>query len=204
MPMTSFCAAIGLAAVTATSCATSTPQPSGSGQPGSTASGSTQPTTRQATPTTSATPVSCPGGWRTRALAVARQVAVPPVPVATALRAGSHPDCRFDRVVIDIKGPLPGYTVAFVSKVIQDASGKTISMPGSRYLLIRLRPAQGHSASGAITLSPRSRALSYPMLKGYAVAGDFEGVLSIALGLAGGTRFRVGELSGRLYVDVAW
>ena len=188
-------AAIALASAAAAGCTTAAPQPSQS-QPGS--------SSEHATPTASATPVSCQGGWRTTRLAVARQVSVPPVPVATAIRTGSHSGCRFDRIAIDIRGALPGYTVAFVRKVIQDASGKTISVPGTRYLLIRLRPAQGHSPSGATTLSPRSRLLGYPMLKGYAVAGDFEGVLTIALGLSGGTRFRVGELTGRLYVDIAW
>jgi hypothetical protein len=198
--LVTLCAAVALAAGAASCASSATPQAgTGSGQPGS-----STPATQPVTPNTSVSLAGCAGGWRATALAVARQVTVPPVPVATAIRTGSHPDCRFDRIVIDFKGQMPGYTIAFVSKVIQDASGKTISMPGTRYLLIRLRPAQGHSASGATTLPPRSQALSYPMLKGYAVAGDFEGVLSIALGLAGGTHFRASELPGRLYVDVAW
>ena len=41
------------------------------------------------------------------------------------------------------------------------------------------------------------------MLKGYAVTGDFDGVLSVVVGLARATAFRVGRLPGRLYVDVA-
>ena len=42
------------------------------------------------------------------------------------------------------------------------------------------------------------------MLKGYVVTGDFEGYISIALGLARTTMVRVGELSGRLYLDVRY
>ena len=42
------------------------------------------------------------------------------------------------------------------------------------------------------------------MLKGYAVIGDFEGHVSVAIGLAKSVQVRVGELSGRLYVDVAY
>jgi hypothetical protein len=135
---------------------------------------------------------------------VTRQVKVPPVPVATAIRTGSHPDCRFDRLVIDISGPLPGYTVGFVAKVIQDASGETITMPGTRYLEIRLHPAQGHTASGTPSLPGGVHSAGYPVLTSYAVSGDFEGVLTIALGLAHATRYRVGELPGRIYVDVSW
>jgi hypothetical protein len=51
--------------------------------------------------------------------------------------------------------------------------------------------------------SPTSRAW-LPRLKGYAVTGDFEGHLSIALGLASNTLIRVGELSGRVYLDVSY
>jgi hypothetical protein len=94
--------------------------------------------------------------------------------------------------------------VRFVTKVIQDASGKTVTMPGTHYLEIRFNPAEGYTANGTLTLPTAVQAVGYPMLKSYDVAGDFEGVLTIALGLAGGTRYRVGELAGRVYIDVAW
>jgi hypothetical protein len=106
--------------------------------------------------------------------------------------------------VIDISGAVPGYSARFVAKVIQDASGRPITMPGTSYLVIRFSPAQGHSASGALTLPATVQTVSDPMLKSYAVSGDFEGVLSVALGLAGGNSYRIGELAGRIYIDVAW
>jgi hypothetical protein len=40
------------------------------------------------------------------------------------------------------------------------------------------------------------------VLKGYALTGDFEGVLTLALGLPGTTSIRVGELPGRWFIDV--
>ena len=40
------------------------------------------------------------------------------------------------------------------------------------------------------------------MLNGYALAGDFEGVLTLAIGLQSMTSIRVGELPGRLYLDI--
>jgi hypothetical protein len=43
------------------------------------------------------------------------------------------------------------------------------------------------------------------MLRGYAIVGDFEGYVSVALGLDDVVGFRVGELAepNRVYVDVA-
>ncbi len=137
-------------------------------------------------------------------MSVTHQVSVPPVPVATGIRVGTHADCKFDRLVVEFSGAVPGYTVGFVAKVIQDPSGKTITMPGSRFLVIKFSPAQGHNASAKPTLPTTVRAMHYPMLKSYDVAGDFEGVLTIALGLAGSTKYRVGELTGEVYIDVAW
>lgn len=152
----------------------------------------------------SANPAACSGGWRTRPLTVTASVSAPPVPVATGIRTGSHPDCQFDRLVIDISGTRPGYSVAFVATVNRDASGRPVNLPGSAFLLIRLTPAQGHSASGTGALPQHIQTVGYPMLRAYAVTGDFEGVLSVAVGLSGHTRYRVGELPGRLYLDVAW
>ncbi|HVB41704.1 MAG TPA: hypothetical protein VNF47_03220 [Streptosporangiaceae bacterium] len=195
--------ALAAAALALAACGTSGP-PAGSGQPSAPqTSGSTQP--GQATsPTTSATPVTCAGGWLTGSHSVTRGVAVPPVPVATALRPGSHPECRFDRLVIDINGPVPGYSARYVAQVTGDGSGLPVTMPGSKYLVITLTPAQGHTDAGAATLTRNLKLVNFPMLKGYVVSGDFEGYLTVALGLAGGTRYRIGELPGRLYVDIAW
>jgi hypothetical protein len=141
--------------------------------------------------------------WRTVPVQVTRQVAVPPVPVVTAIRTGSHPACGYDRIVVHISGPMPGYDIRYVKKVANGSSGPAVVVPGRRYLLITIHPAQGHSPSGASTISRPSAATSYPMLRGYAVTGDFEGVLNIAVGMEKATAFRVGRLRGRLYVDVA-
>ena len=39
--------------------------------------------------------------WRTAPITVTRILSVPPVPVVTGIRTASHPECRYDRVVID-------------------------------------------------------------------------------------------------------
>ena len=77
-------------------------------------------------------------------------------------------------------------------------------MPGTRYLVIRLSPAAAHTAAGHLTLPAGVKAVNDPMLKAWTTSGDFEGVLHLALGLAGGGKYRVGELGGRIYIDVAW
>ena len=131
---------------------------------------------------------------------VTRHFAVPPVPVITAIRTGTHPDCGYDRIVFNIRGPVPGYDIRYASKAPSGTGG---GAAGRWYLLITIHPAQGHSDSGVSTIARLSAATSYPMLRGYQVTGDFEGVLSVAVGLAKPTAFRVGRLTGRLYVDVA-
>jgi len=196
------CALAAFTAIAVASCASGqAPQPHTASQTPASAPATSAPAT---SPPASATPASCPGGWQSGPLTVTRNVSVPPVPVAVDVRTGTHPDCRFDRLVIDFSGKVPGYAVGFVPKVIQDASGKTVTVPGTTFLVIKLSPAQAHSASGQPTLPTTVQALSFQMLKGYVVSGDFEGNLSIALGLAGGTKYRVGELPGRVYIDVAW
>jgi hypothetical protein len=121
--------------------------------------------------------------------------------VITAIRTASHPGCGYERLVLDITGPLPGYSIRYVSSVTADPSGRAITVPGNRFLLITMRPAQAHTQSGAPTMTRHSQVLGYPMLAGWAVTGDFEGVVTLAVGLHAATSIRVGELSGRLYID---
>jgi hypothetical protein len=59
-----------------------------------------------------------------------------------------------------------------------------------------------HDDSGAPTITRPRHALDYPALKSYALASDFEGVVTLALGLHDTTSIRVGELPGLLYIEV--
>jgi hypothetical protein len=133
---------------------------------------------------------------------VTHHVAVPPVPVITAVRVAQHPECGYDRVVLDVHGSIPSYTVRVVDQVIADASGKTITMPGSSYLLIVIRPAQAHTDAGTPTVPSGVHKPGYPALASWALAGDVEGDVRIALGVSGPVRIRTGELAGRIYIDV--
>ena len=128
---------------------------------------------------------------------------MPPVPVVTNVRMGTHPDCGYDRIVISLRGQVPGYEIKYVSKSAAGQAARAIAARGDRYLLITLHPAQGHRQSGASTISPGSAAVDFPVLRGYSVTSDFEGAFCIVVIVAKATAFRVGRLTGRLYVDLA-
>jgi peptidoglycan/xylan/chitin deacetylase (PgdA/CDA1 family) len=144
--------------------------------------------------------------WRTAPITVVHNPTVPPVPALTGIRPGRHPECRYDRITFDITGAKPGYEIRYVTTVTADGSGNPVTVPGggTKFLLITFHPAQAHNDAGEVTIPTRSAALGYQMLKGYVVTGDFEGHVSVALGLAGNVQIRAGELSGRVYVDVAY
>jgi predicted small lipoprotein YifL len=194
-------ALVAVASCGTSSPASSPPSRSAAAPAGSTSAGSA-PSPAPSPP--AAAPVAGCGTarWQTAPAGVTRQVSVPPVPVITAVRTAAHPECGYDRLVLDISGPVPGYTIAYAKSVTADPSGQAITVPGQRYLVLTLRPAKAHTGSGAATITPRARVLGYPMLKGYALAGDFEGVVTVALGLREATSIRVGQLPGHLYLDV--
>jgi hypothetical protein len=140
--------------------------------------------------------------WRSAPITVTHSVSVPPVPVVKAVRVAQHPECGYDRVVLDFGGAVPTYSVRYVDRVVADASGQPIALPGARYLLITLRPAQAHDNAGTPTVTTSIQQPRFPALASWAIAGDVEGVVTIALGLAGQTSIRTGELPGRIYIDV--
>jgi hypothetical protein len=140
--------------------------------------------------------------WSTDPVTVVHNPAVPPVPVLTGVRTAGHPDQGYDRIVFDIQGGLPGYSARYVSEVRADPSDRLITLPGRRYLLIVFHPMQAHRDDGAVTVGGVHR-VGLPMLTSYAVAGDYEGYVSIALGLDDRAGYRIGELPGRIYLDVA-
>jgi hypothetical protein len=174
------------------------------GVPTSPTAGASAPATGSPSATTSPATTGAPAPegprWSANPVIVVHDPPVPPLPVLTRMRWAAHPG--FDRIVFDFRGPLPGYDIRYVSQFRADPSDRPVSVPGRRFLRIAFRPAQAHHNTGAPTVSG-ARRLDLPMLRGYAVGGDFEGVVSIALGLDDVVGYRVGELPGRIYVDVA-
>jgi LPXTG-motif cell wall-anchored protein len=118
--------------------------------------------------------------------------------IVSSVTVGRH--TGFDRVVFRFSGPLPGYSVRYVSQVVSDASGQPVPLLGSAFLSVVLRPTStsAHAPQSTITAG-------FPALRQVKGAGDFEGVTSYGIGQASKAGFRAFTLTGpnRLVVDVA-
>jgi hypothetical protein len=182
------------------------------------------PTKTGATPTPSATispsasvyPVPESGkptaaAWPTALYQKAFAGTVPPTPTLTAIRVGAHAADGYDRIAFDFTQPsAPGYTVQYVNQVVRDGSGQSVALTGKAFLQIVFNPAAAHNEAGGSTLSsPPTNpvATGYSELKSYVLNGDFEGHVSVALGLAGKNGFHVEEIHRStnlwtVYIDV--
>jgi len=163
---------------------------------------SAAPTSATSAAVTGSTAGCATGAWQTVPLAVTHSVAVPPVPVLTAVRTAQDPQCGYDRLVLDLSGSLPSYSIRSATQVTADASGRPIALPGQNFLLITLHEAQAHSDAGTPTISSQIQQPGYPALRSWVLAGDNEGVVTIAVGLPGQVSIRTGELPGHLYIDM--
>ena len=72
----------------------------------------------------------------------------------TNVRAGRH--ACFDRLVIDVKGAAPGYTVKYVTNVFTEGQGAVVPLRGGAKLLIVTR-APAYTATGASSYTPANR-----------------------------------------------
>lgn len=165
-----------------------------------------------APPAVAATGPAGDGGSAAVAAAAARWGTAPHVvrrspartPQVTAIRVAHHP--RFDRVVIDLSGPAPGFAVRYVRRLHRDPSGKVVDLLGPASLRLVLKPADGHDpATGRSTIStPRRTAWRLDQVRESAVIGDFEAVFTVGVGLRREAPFRVLTLHAptRIVVDV--
>lgn len=138
----------------------------------------------------------------TKQVKVDRDPSTPPL--VTGVRFAGHKG--YDRLVIDLDGPMTGYRAGWVDKLIEDGSGDVVDLKGGAYLQVTLFPANAHDEAGRSTWKgPREIATKLPNLRHVVNNGDFEGVVSIGLVLRRKAGFRVLEQSGpsRLVVDVA-
>ena len=134
---------------------------------------------------------------------------VPPTPPGLALggvllrdvRIGAHGS--FDRITFEFDGGLPGYKVQYVEPPIR-LDGHVAAIEGSAFIQIVMQQAAAHDLNGAPTFTQNE---FKPRLKSIIEAqatGDFEAVLSWALGVSGRLPFRVQTFRGpdRLAIDV--
>lgn len=119
----------------------------------------------------------------------------------TKVTIGRH--AHFDRIVIRETGSTPKYKVHYVKQVIADGSGDPVTLRGRRFLEIRLTPATATDSAGDQRIKDVYTPL-YPEIRQVKLAGDFEGYLTLALGLRHHRSVTVTQLMSprRLVVDV--
>ncbi len=148
-----------------------------------------------------ASPSSARAVWDTAPVHVDRQVT--PVPKILDLRVGQHP--TYDRVVIDVSGPISGYDLRYVKTLRYDGSGDPVPLRGARFIQIQLTPAVAHDAQGhSVYTGPDLEQYAMPTLRGAAFTGDFEGTVSFGLSLSHLESFRVLDLHApnRIVIDL--
>jgi hypothetical protein len=121
-----------------------------------------------------------------------------------AIAVGCH--ATFDRVTIRLRsGGTAGYRAGYVRRVVQDGSGRPVTLLGNRRILATVQNARAHKTSGGVLLPSNVLTPRCPQLRQVELAGDFEGVVSLGLGLTRKTGFRVFRLTGpkRIVIDVA-
>ncbi|WP_327087528.1 hypothetical protein OIE66_35140 [Nonomuraea sp. NBC_01738] len=124
--------------------------------------------------------------------------------LVTGVRFAAHGS--YDRVVIDLKGEMPGYTVVWADELVEDGSGNTIDAPGGAYLQVTLNPANAHTDKGEPTWAggPVFQA-GLGNVTSVVRTGDFEGRVGVGIVLDHRAGFRVIQQSApnRLVIDVA-
>jgi len=114
---------------------------------------------------------------------------VPPVPELIAVRAGHHPaaagERAYNRLSFTFTHAFPTYEFQFVSQIVADGSGKPVTLAGNDApLRVIFRNAQAHTDSGAPSILTRPPAhLGLSRMVSWVQAGDFEGVVTIGIGI---------------------
>lgn len=98
-----------------------------------------------------------------------------------AVRASHH--TGYDRLVLQFTGPVPSrHGLTWVDRVISDPKGTTMKVAGHAFAVLHLSPATAFGSTGTLTV-PRRITFALPNVTQTVVSGDFEAVLSFAVGL---------------------
>lgn len=115
----------------------------------------------------------------------------------------------FDRVVFEFDGKVPGYVVQYVpGPLTEDPSDRTVSLKGNTILLVTMNPASGVNLSGVdyeeVYSGPQRIDGPGSPIEEIVRSGDFESVLTWAVGTTGERPFKVSTLGSptRLVIDV--
>jgi hypothetical protein len=117
----------------------------------------------------------------------------------------------YDRVVFQFKNGLPGYKVEYVQPPLkEDGSGKPVSVNGNAIVSVRMEPASGfdlNTGEGVLVYKGPKRidgsSAGTSVVQELVRTGDFEAVLTWAIGLSDKVDFRVRTATSpdRLIVD---
>lgn len=177
---------------------------------GSSSSQSEPPAAGTTTTTTVTTPTTTAEQTDTLAGADTNVVVAPSTAKATSLidrvAIGHHEG--YDRVVFQFRDEgLPGYRVEYVDPPLkEDGSGNPVDVAGNAFVVVRMEPASGfdlNAGEGQLVYKGPKRLPGTGVVKEAVRTGDFEAVLSWAVGLDGKVPFRVTTASSpsRLIVD---
>ena len=116
----------------------------------------------------------------------------------------------YDRVVFQFRNGLPGYRVEYVEPPLrEDGSGNAVQLDGEAFVVVRMEPASGFDLSvpegELIYTGPRRLPGPGTPVQEIVRTGDFEAVLTWAVGLSERVPFRVLTLEdpARIVVDFA-
>jgi hypothetical protein len=127
----------------------------------------------------------------------------------TNVRTGRH--ACFDRMVIDVRGEIAGYSVRY-GTVRAQGSGHAIPLRGGADLAVVVK-APAYSSTGRATYRPANpkelvNVAGYSTFRQLSWGGSYEGYTTIGLGVRARLPFRAFTLDGpgtmsRLVIDVA-
>lgn len=127
----------------------------------------------------------------------------------TSVRSGHH--ACYDRLVVDLRGKAPGYTVRYVNTFTGAASGLPISLRGGARLSVLVH-APAYTPKGTASYSPANRSelvnvTGYRTFRQVKWDSSYEGDTHLGLGVRARLPFRVFTLqdatTSRLVIDVA-
>ena len=125
----------------------------------------------------------------------------------SAVRAARHEG--YDRVVFEFRNGVPGWDVRYVDEpVLSDGAGEVVPVVGDHVLGVRMEPASGVDLTAPDApetyTGPRRFTPATAEVAEVVQAGDFEAVLTWAIGVRDRVDFRAFTLSSppRLVIDV--
>jgi hypothetical protein len=126
--------------------------------------------------------------------------AQPTLVAVSATHSSGH-----DRIVLTFNGALPAHrTLTWVDQLTADASGRPLLVAGHRFFALRVSSAVAHNGAGTRTV-PSKQTYNLPNITQSVIAGDFEGVVTVGVGVQRHTITRMTTLSSpsRIVVDLA-